>query len=91
MIEKVHEVNDAASNMAAITEEQSASAEEIEATAVSIRGTGGDCLREQCRCAERLEGDGKHGRDAEGTYFQVYDLELAEEVLSYYSVDRDSD
>ena len=29
MIEKVHEVNDAASNMAAITEEQSASAEEI--------------------------------------------------------------
>ncbi len=36
MIEKVHEVNDAASNMAAITEEQSASAEKIEATAVSI-------------------------------------------------------
>ena len=32
MIEKVHEVNDAASNMAAITEEQSASAEKIEAT-----------------------------------------------------------
>lgn len=32
-----------------------------------------------------------HGRDVEGTYFQVYDLELAEEVLSYYSVDRDSD
>ena len=31
MIEKVHEVNDVASNMAAITEEQSASAEEIEA------------------------------------------------------------
>ena len=37
MIEKVHEVNDAASNMAAITEEQSASAEKIEATAVSIQ------------------------------------------------------
>ena len=37
MIEKVHEVNDVASNMAAITEEQSASAEEIEATAVSIQ------------------------------------------------------
>ena len=34
MIEKVHEVNDAASNMAAITEEQSASAEK---TAVSIQ------------------------------------------------------
>ena len=33
MIEKVHEVNDAASNMAAITEEQSASA----ATVVSIQ------------------------------------------------------
>ena len=67
MIEKVHEVNDAASNMAAIMEEQSASAEKIEATAVSIQEL------------------------AEGTYFQVYDLELAEEVLSYYSVDRDSD
>lgn len=37
MIEKVHEVNDAASNMAAITEEQSASAEKIGATAVSIQ------------------------------------------------------
>lgn len=37
MIEKVHEVNDAASNMAAIMEEQSASAEKIEATAVSIQ------------------------------------------------------
>lgn len=37
MIEKVHEVNDAASNMVAITEEQWASAEKIEATAVSIQ------------------------------------------------------
>ena len=88
MIEKVHEVNDVASNMAAITEEQSASAEEIEATAVSIQELA-EIVSENS--AERLEGDGKHGRDAEGTYFQVYDLELAEEVLSYYSVDRDSD
>lgn len=39
MIEKVHEVNDAASNMAAITEEQSASAEKIEATAAQHSGT----------------------------------------------------
>ena len=36
MIEKVHEVNDAASNMAAITEEQSASAEKIEAELAEI-------------------------------------------------------
>lgn len=37
MIEKIHNVNDVAGNMASITEEQSASAEEIEATAVNIR------------------------------------------------------
>ena len=41
MIEKVHEVNDAASNMAAITEEQSASAEkdskEMENTAETLK------------------------------------------------------
>lgn len=91
MIEKVHEVNDAASNMAAITEEQSASAEKIEATAVSIQELAEIVSENSADDAERLEGDGKHGRDAEGTYFQVYDLELAEEVLSYYSVDRDSD
>jgi hypothetical protein len=43
------------------------------------------------RKAVRRGKAGKHGWDVEGTYFQVYDLELAEEVLSYYSVDRDSD
>lgn len=37
MIKSVYEASDVASNMAAITEEQSASAEEIEATAVSIQ------------------------------------------------------
>lgn len=37
MIHKIHDVNDVATNMAAITEEQSASAEEIEATAVNIQ------------------------------------------------------
>ena len=37
MIKNVYEANDVATNMAAITEEQSASAEEIEATAVSIQ------------------------------------------------------
>lgn len=37
MIGKIHNVNDVATNMAAITEEQSASAEEIEATAVNIQ------------------------------------------------------
>jgi len=43
------------------------------------------------RKAVRRGKAGKHGWDVEGIYFQVYDLELAEEVLSYYSVDRDSD
>ncbi|MBQ8280140.1 MAG: methyl-accepting chemotaxis protein [Roseburia sp.] len=37
MIKSVYDASDVASNMAAITEEQSASAEEIEATAVSIQ------------------------------------------------------
>ena len=37
MIDKVRNANDVASNMAAITEEQSASAEEIEATAINIQ------------------------------------------------------
>lgn len=37
MIEKIHKTNDVASNMAAITEEQSASAEEIESTAVNVQ------------------------------------------------------
>lgn len=37
MIQQIRNVNDVAANMAAITEEQSASAEEIEATAVSIQ------------------------------------------------------
>lgn len=37
MIERIHNVNDVATNMAAITEEQSASAEEIEATAINIQ------------------------------------------------------
>ena len=37
MISKVREANDVASNMAAITEEQSASTEEIEATALSVQ------------------------------------------------------
>ena len=36
MIREIREANDVATNMAAITEEQSASAEEIEATAVSV-------------------------------------------------------
>lgn len=37
MIGKIHEANDVATNMAAITEEQSASAEEIEAAAINIQ------------------------------------------------------
>ncbi len=37
MISKVRDANDVASNMAAITEEQSASTEEIEATALSVQ------------------------------------------------------
>ena len=37
MIDKVRNANDVASDMAAITEEQSASAEEIEATAINIQ------------------------------------------------------
>ncbi len=37
IITRIHEANDVASNMAAITEEQSASAEEIEATAVNVQ------------------------------------------------------
>lgn len=38
MIGEIRSINDVSTNMAAITEEQSASAEEIEATAISIRG-----------------------------------------------------
>ena len=53
MIEKVHEVNDVASNMAAITEEQSASAEEIEATAVSIQELA-DIVSENSELHEQL-------------------------------------
>lgn len=37
MINHIHDVNEVSTNMAAITEEQSASAEEIEATAVNIQ------------------------------------------------------
>ena len=37
MIEKIHKTNDVASNMAAITEEQSASAEEIETSSINVK------------------------------------------------------
>ena len=52
MIEKVHEVNDVASNMAAITEEQSASAEEIVLRALTMKS-----LHEQFQSLSKREQD----------------------------------
>ena len=45
IIDKIHSLNDVASNMAAITEEQSAAAEEIEATAVNIQELSSTVLK----------------------------------------------